>query len=105
MSATNMKFGQRLKELRTAAGMTQGDLAEKVNVTVRSISRLETGVQEATWPVVLALCAALGVKCDAFDQAPSVDAEPQGRGRPAKPQQPAAEEKPAKRKARARPQE
>jgi transcriptional regulator with XRE-family HTH domain len=63
--------------------MRQPQLAEKVGVTVRQISRLETGVQSPTWPVVIALCHAFGVEPNAFAVEPA-ERDPQGRGRPKK---------------------
>src|SRR5262245_35473829 len=77
-------FAGRLRELRENAGLTQLDLAERIGTTVRNISRLETGVQEPTWPTVVALAAVFGVSCDAFLQRPAALPEPQ-RGRPRKP--------------------
>jgi transcriptional regulator with XRE-family HTH domain len=77
-------FGLRLKELREAAGLSQPQLAQAVGLTTRQISRLETGVSQATWPTVQGLCAALSVDCTAFN-VPATEREPQGRGRPAKP--------------------
>jgi transcriptional regulator with XRE-family HTH domain len=76
-------FGPRLKELREAAGLTQRDLAEAIGSTIRNISRLETGTQEATWPTVLKLARVLGVDCTAFTQEPA-DAPPAKPGRPPK---------------------
>ncbi|HEY82603.1 MAG TPA: helix-turn-helix domain-containing protein [Dehalococcoidia bacterium] len=38
------QFGQRLKELRTRAGLTQRELAEKVGVDFSYLSKLENGV-------------------------------------------------------------
>ena len=87
-------FAPRLRELRQSAGLTQGQLAEKVGSTIRSISRLETGDQEPTWPVVISLTKALGVDCRAFLEAPVADTDPGGRGRPTK-QKPAADVKKA----------
>lgn len=74
-------FAGRLKDLREAAGLSQTQLAEKVGTSVRNISRLETGVQEATWPTILALCEILGVDCTAFTKEPAKRA-PAKRGRP-----------------------
>jgi transcriptional regulator with XRE-family HTH domain len=74
-------FAPRLRELRQAAKLTQPELAEKIGKTVRSISRLETGEQEATWPIVVSLSKALGVDCRAFLEKPA-DASPVPRGRP-----------------------
>jgi HEAT repeat protein/transcriptional regulator with XRE-family HTH domain len=81
MNARN--FSARMKELRESAGLTQRELADKINTTVRNISRLETGVQEPTWPTVVAIALALGVSCEAFLQAPAKRAVT-GRGRPRK---------------------
>ena len=38
-----MRFGENLKELRKAAGLTQEKLAEEVSVSTEYISRIETG--------------------------------------------------------------
>jgi transcriptional regulator with XRE-family HTH domain len=78
------RFAARLRELRIAAGLSQQELAGKVGLTVRQISRLETGVRDASWPTILALCAALGVDCTAFTEAPAAEAPAPSRGRPKK---------------------
>jgi transcriptional regulator with XRE-family HTH domain len=77
-------FGGRLRELREAAGLTQPQLAERVGISTRQVSRLETGEQVATWPTVLALAKALGVDCTAFTTPPAAEAaatRPRGRPR------------------------
>lgn len=38
-----IKIGKRVRELRKKCGLTQAQLAEKVNLTDESVSRLETG--------------------------------------------------------------
>src|SRR5262245_17656042 len=76
-------FAARLKELREQAGLSQKDLAGQVGLTVRQISRLETGAQTATWPTAVALAKALGVDCLAFLKEPAALPEPK-RGRPPK---------------------
>ncbi len=68
-------FGPRLRELREQAGLTQAELAEKIATTVRNISRLETGAQEATWPIALKLAETLGVSCEAFCREPASTGE------------------------------
>jgi transcriptional regulator with XRE-family HTH domain len=76
-------FGGRLRELREAEGLTQPQLAERVGISTRQVSRLETGEQVATWPTVLALAKAMGVDCNAFTRPPAAEAAaPRGRGRP-----------------------
>lgn len=76
-------FGARLKELREQAGLTQAELAERIGTTVRNISRLETGTQEPTWPIVLKAAEAFDVSCEAFCEEPTSTAGPK-RGRPSK---------------------
>jgi transcriptional regulator with XRE-family HTH domain len=77
-------FGLRLRELREQAGLTQPQLAEAAGLSTRSISRMETGEQHATWPNVQRLAAALSVTTDSFGTAPAGDLPPRGRGRPPK---------------------
>lgn len=71
MTVMEGNFSGRLRELRLAAGLSQAKLATSIGTTVRTISRLETGAQEPTWPTVLALADALGVTCEAFTQEPA----------------------------------
>ena len=40
----NMKTGKLIKELRTAKGMTQKDLADKLHITDRAVSKWERGL-------------------------------------------------------------
>src|SRR5262245_61375926 len=96
MKAAN--FAGRMKELREQAGLSQQQLADRLGTTVRNISRLETGVQEPTWPTVLALAEVFGVDCNAFTQEPAARPEP-SRGRPPK----AKGEEPAPKRPRGRP--
>src|SRR5262245_6688369 len=78
-------FRPRLIELRAAAGWTQARLAERSGVTRESIAQLETGRRRPAWATVLALAAALGVRCDAFAKEPTTTPPgPARRGRPKK---------------------
>ena len=43
---TTTRLGMRLKQLRTARGMTQVDLANKARVTQGYIAQLERGIQK-----------------------------------------------------------
>ena len=49
----------RLKEARTQAGMSQGQLAEAVGVSRNTISSIETGQFNPTAKLALILCIAL----------------------------------------------
>jgi DNA-binding XRE family transcriptional regulator len=92
MDAQN--FGLRLRELREKSGLTQPELAEKAGLSKGGIADWEQGRRIPGWDVVLALAAALGVDCSAFQAAPASDAGPRGRGRP-----PKAKAKPVKKAA------
>jgi putative transcriptional regulator len=85
-------FAGRLKALREAAGLTQKELADRAGFHHFSVAKLEQGVQEPTWPTVLALARALGVNCLAFtveDGGAEPVPQKRGPGRPRK--QPQAE--------------
>ena len=57
-----MTFGQRLKELRQAKGMTQIELAQKTAISFTYVSKLETGAMPPPkQKIILALAKALGV--------------------------------------------
>jgi transcriptional regulator with XRE-family HTH domain len=76
-------FAGRLRELREAAGLTQGTLAERAGMNKFGVAKLEQGVTRPSWETVVALCKALGVGCDAFLKEPA--AGPSGTiGRPHK---------------------
>lgn len=102
-------FGERLKAVREAAGLTQDQLAERAGLYKFSIAKLEQGVREPTWATVQTLARALGVTCDAFtdpELQPPAESEPaRPRSRPRKPdaaqaegETPSAAKKPRKRK-------
>lgn len=76
-------FPGRLRELREQIGLTQQELAERVGVQRDAVARWEAGRREPSWSNVLALAAALGVDCMAFNEAPAKAPE-RGRGRPRK---------------------
>jgi transcriptional regulator with XRE-family HTH domain len=59
-------FAERLRELRTQAGMTQIGLAEAAGLPLGSVRNYEQGIREPYWAVVFKLAAALGIGADAF---------------------------------------
>ncbi len=75
-------FAVRLKELRTKAGLTQQELAEKAGLHTMSVTKLELQSREPSWKTVEALATALGVECTAFSVKAKKPA-PVKRGRPA----------------------
>jgi len=79
-------FGQRLKELREARVLTAQQLADQAGCHQMTISKMERGVQEPAWPLVIALGKALGVEIGAF----VVDKPAQAEEMPKKPARKAA---------------
>lgn len=58
------ELGVRLKELRTNAGMTQAELAERVGVSRKTINTVENGVFVPSTFLALKLAAALRKKVE-----------------------------------------
>jgi len=62
-----MAFKERLKEARTNKGLTQEQLAKKVNMTARTIQNYELGSRKPQkYEVVEKLAAALGITPDSL---------------------------------------
>jgi transcriptional regulator with XRE-family HTH domain len=61
-----MTFGERLRQLRDEAGMTQVDLAEASGLPLGSLRNYEQGQREPYWSVIFKLAEALGVPVEAF---------------------------------------
>jgi transcriptional regulator with XRE-family HTH domain len=55
-------FGARLRELRTARGLTQPDIATRVGTSASNISDLERGIKVPTLTTVARLAQALNCK-------------------------------------------
>jgi transcriptional regulator with XRE-family HTH domain len=62
-----MLFGERLREVRTAKGLSQKKLAADAETHQQSIARWETGERIPGFDDILVLCGALGVKCTTFE--------------------------------------
>jgi ribosome-binding protein aMBF1 (putative translation factor) len=62
-------FGERLRELRQSAGLTQEQLAERSGLSIWNIRNYEQSHREPYWSVVPRLASALLVSCDAFADA------------------------------------
>lgn len=56
-------FGEKLKELRKAAGLSQAEVSEKTGLDQSSISLWERGERDPNWTAVQKLALALGVNC------------------------------------------
>jgi transcriptional regulator with XRE-family HTH domain len=76
-------FGERLRQLREGAGLTQQQLAERAGCHYMTVSLLERGGQEPAWPLVLQLADVLGVPLEEFrSRGDKPKEEPPRRGRP-----------------------
>ena len=62
MTTIKKKFGVHLFQLRNAAGMTQASLAEKTNLSVDSISRIERGERAPSLESIEKISNALKVR-------------------------------------------
>ena len=55
------KIGKFISECRKKAGLTQAQLAERLNITDRAVSKWETGKSLPDSSIMLELCAVLGI--------------------------------------------
>ena len=60
----SVKFGKKVKEIRTAKNMSQGDLAKILGVHPTYISGIERGMRNMALKNIEKLAKALGVKID-----------------------------------------
>lgn len=70
-----MTFGERLRELREKAGLTQEALARAADTSLGNVRNYEQGIREPRWQVVFQLAKALGVSSEAFAVCVQAEAE------------------------------
>ncbi len=58
------QIGQNIRRFRKVQGLTQEQLAERINISVPHMSHIETGGTKLSLPVLVDLSAALGVSTD-----------------------------------------
>ena len=58
------KIGQKIRKIRKAHGLSQEDLAERVNISTTHMSHIETGNTKLSLPVLVDIAAALEVRTD-----------------------------------------
>ena len=68
-----MTFGERLKELRTAAGLSEAKLAELSGVSFGAVHNYGLGIRKPTFAYVVKLARALGTTCEAFAGCEDID--------------------------------
>lgn len=59
-----MQFHERLYEVRKRSGMTQNDLAEKLNVSRQAVSRWEMGTAKPDFENLIAISDLFGISID-----------------------------------------
>jgi transcriptional regulator with XRE-family HTH domain len=64
-------FGSVLRRLREGKGLTQKQLGDAAEIHSNTIAKLERGVMEPSWQLVLKLATVLGVECTAFNVTPA----------------------------------
>jgi putative transcriptional regulator len=60
------RLASRLKEMRTAAGLTQAELAERAGVSRKTVNTVENGVFVPSTILALSLARALGTTVEAL---------------------------------------
>lgn len=66
-----MKIGERIVSARMKAGLTQADIAQKLNITAQTISAWERGVKTPKLDTIIRICNAIG--CDTSEILNTVD--------------------------------
>ncbi len=62
----NLAIGQRLRSVRSAREMTQGDLAAHIGVTFQQIQKYENGTNRLSVAIMLRLCCFMNVDAGVF---------------------------------------
>lgn len=71
--------GLRIGELRQKAGLTQADVAERVEMTLTNYQRIEHGLQNLTLKTMVKIANAIDVSVAAFFKAPKKKRAKPGR--------------------------
>lgn len=58
------KIGQKIRKLRKAHGLSQEELAERINISTTHMSHIETGNTKLSLPVFVDIAGALEVRTD-----------------------------------------
>lgn len=74
--------GRRIAELRAEAGLTQAEVARRIETAVSNYQRIEHGLQNLTIRTLVRISGVLGVSVARLFEKPS--ASRGGRGRPSK---------------------
>ncbi len=79
-------IGEKLRQLRRKAGLTLAQLAERAEIDLATVHRIEVGTSKfPRWDVVVRLAEAVGVTPDSFLADPEPPTPPPTRPRRRKP--------------------
>ncbi len=67
MNNSKLKIGEQIKKFRIRKGLTQNDLAKKIGLTEKQISKIETGVHYPMFENFVKIMDVLGVQLKDFD--------------------------------------
>jgi ribosome-binding protein aMBF1 (putative translation factor) len=73
------QVGRRVAELRSEIGLTQAELAEHMEVSVRYLQSIEAGAENLTLETIAKLASVLGAKPIAFFEPPATKKPRPGR--------------------------
>lgn len=76
-----LTIGKRIRHNRDRMGITQEYLAEKINVSIPHVSRIENGTSKPSLQVLVDICNALNITIDDLmqDSLPAVKQKIEGR--------------------------
>lgn len=60
------KIGKRIAEKRNEAGMTQSDLGKKLGISQSHVARIENGLYDARFGIIIKIAEAIGCSIDDF---------------------------------------
>lgn len=64
MKSESIRFGKNLKKIRTAKGMSQGDIAKELGVSRGYLSNIEHGKMNPTLSTIVKLSGVLKISPD-----------------------------------------
>ena len=67
MKNSKLNIGKQIKKYRVLRGMTQNDLAEKIGLTEKQISKIETGVHYPKFENFVKIMDILNIEMKDFD--------------------------------------
>lgn len=72
MPTSKRLIGRRIAYVRKSAGITQAELAEKINISEKYLSRIECGKQLPNVMIIVKICEVLHVSSDELLLFPTV---------------------------------